>query len=321
MIRLSGITASGHVHLGNYLGAVRRWATQPGPDDLYFVADLHGMTIPYNPQRLRVLAREQLAVLVAAGVPASQVFVQSDLVREHTAMTWVLECVCTFGEARRMIQFKEKSRGQTSVRVSLLTYPVLMASDILLHGAGEVPVGADQSQHVELARALARRFNDRYGEVFVTPKAVLPPSAARIRDLSDPTRKMTKSAQNSAGVIFALDPPDLVRRKVFRAMTDTLDTVRYAPESQPGVSNLLEILAGCGGSSPADLADQISGYAELKDAVTDAVVETLRPVRERAKDLLGDSAELDRVRATGAERARERAEPRLSAALRLAGIG
>ena len=136
------------------------------------------------------------------------------------------------------------------MRVSLLTYPVLMASDILLQGAEEVPVGADQSQHVELARALGRRFNDRYGEVFVTPKAVLPPSAARIRDLSDPTRKMTKSAQDSAGVIFVLDPPDLVRRKLFRAVTDTLGTVRYAAESQPGVSNLLEILAGCNGSSP-----------------------------------------------------------------------
>src|SRR5882757_5929698 len=165
MTRLSGITPSGSTHLGNYLGAVRRWAAEGGPDDLYFVSDLHAMTVEHDPGRLRQSTNGLLAVLIAAGVPAESVFVQSDLIAEHMSLTWLLECTCTFGEAQRMIQFKEKALGRDSVRLSLLTYPVLMAADILLHGAAEVPVGEDQGQHVELARALARRFNSTYGEV------------------------------------------------------------------------------------------------------------------------------------------------------------
>jgi tryptophanyl-tRNA synthetase len=319
MTRLSGITPSGHVQLGNYLGAIRRWAV-PG-DDLYFISDLHAMTTTHNAARLRSLTREQLAVLIAAGVDPEHVFVQSDLIAEHASLTWVLECVCTFGEARRMTQFKEKSHGNESVRLSLVTYPVLMAADILLYGAKEVPVGEDQAQHVELARALARRFNGTYGDVFTVPELALPEAAARIRDLADPTRKMAKSNQDSAGVIFVLDPPDLVRRKVSRAVTDTLGTVTYAPATQPGVANLLEILATCTDTTPEKAAVDIDGYAMLKAQVADAVLAVLDPVRERAAALLADPAELDRIRAAGAARARERARPRLAAALRLAGLG
>jgi tryptophanyl-tRNA synthetase len=320
MTRISGITPSGHVQLGNYLGAVRWWAADGGPADLYFVGDLHAMTTQHNPARLRSLTRELFAVLLAAGIDADLVCVQSDLIAELASLTWVLECVCTFGEARRMTQFKDKSAGAESVRLSLLTYPVLMAADILLSGADEVPVGEDQSQHVQLARALARRFNGTYGDVFTVPEPVLPPSAARIRDLAHPTRKMAKSAHDSGGVVFLLDPPDLVRRKVSRAVTDSSGDVAYAPDTRPGVANLLEILAACTGTTPQQAAAGVSGYATLKERVTDAVIAELTPIRERTTALLADPAELDRVRKAGADRARQRARPRLAAALRLSGL-
>lgn len=320
MTRISAITPSGHVQLGNYLGAIREWAAHGGADDLYFVSDLHALTTPHNPRRLRAMTREQLAVVVAAGVDPDSVFVQSDLIREHTALTWLFECVCSYGEAARMVQFREKSEKQDTVRLGLLTYPVLMAADILLHGADEVPVGEDQTQHVELARTVARRFNASHGDVFVLPRAVVPKAGARVRDLTDPGRKMAKSTQNAPGVVFVRDSPDVIRRKVQRAVTDTLGEVRYEPADQPGVANLLEILAGCLGTNPYSAATGIDGYAALKAAVADAVVETLRPIRERADELLGDPAELDRVRAAGAKRAQERAEPRLRSALEVSGL-
>jgi tryptophanyl-tRNA synthetase len=321
MTRLSGITPSGHAQLGNYLGAIQRWARHTTGEDLYFVSDLHAMTSAHNPARLRALTRETLAILLGAGIPEELVFVQSDLLAEHASLTWILECVCTYGEARRMIQFKEKSKGQSGVRLSLLIYPVLMVADILLYGADQVPVGADQAQHVELARSLARRFNSQYGEVFAVPELQLPPTAARVRDLSDPTRKMAKSTQDSAGVIYVLDAPDLIRRKIGRAVTDNLATLAYDQENQPGVANLLEILAGCTGQRPEDLADGISDYANLKTLVADAVIEELRDTRKRALELIDDRAELDRIRARGAERARERGQSRLAAARRMAGFG
>ncbi|GAB3566876.1 tryptophan--tRNA ligase [Amycolatopsis endophytica] len=320
-MRLSGITPSGHPHLGNHLGAIRRWASDGGPGDLYFVSDLHAMTTTHNPGGLRARTSEMLAVLVAAGIPAEQVFVQSDLARELSALTWVLECTCSYGEAARMIQFKEKGSGQAGVRLSLLTYPVLMAADILLQGADEVPVGEDQNQHVELARALARRFNGAYGEVFTVPRPVLPPTGARVRDLADPARKMSKSARDAAGVVFVLDEPDLIRRKVRRAVTDAFTEVAYAPEERSGVANLLDILAGCRDARPADLATEFSSYGALKEAVADAVIETLRPIRERTAELLADPGELDRVRKAGAARAAERGEHRLNSAMRLIGAG
>jgi tryptophanyl-tRNA synthetase len=320
-MRLSGITPSGHTHLGNHLGALQRWVSDGGPDDLYFVSDLHAMTTTHNPGRLRARTSEMLAVLVASGIPAERVFVQSDLARELGALTWILECTCSYGEAARMIQFKEKGSGQPGVRLSLLTYPVLMAADILLQGAEEVPVGEDQNQHVELARALARRFNSTYGEVFTVPRAVLPLTGARVRDLADPARKMSKSARDAAGVVFVLDEPDLIRRKVRRAVTDGFTDVAYAPEERPGVANMLEILAGCRGGRPADLAGEFTSYGALKESVADAVIETLRPIRERTVELLADPGELARVRKEGAARAAERGEHRLSSAMRLIGAG
>ncbi|GHF46212.1 tryptophanyl-tRNA synthetase [Amycolatopsis bartoniae] len=320
-MRISGITPSGHPQLGNYLGAISRWAAEGGPSDLYFVSDLHGMTTTHNPAGLRSRTSEMLAVLIASGIAPERVFVQSDLARELGALTWILECTCSYGEAARMIQFKEKAGGRSGVRLSLLTYPVLMAADILLQGADEVPVGEDQQQHVELTRALARRFNSTYGEVFAVPEAVLPLTGARVRDLADPTRKMSKSARDAAGVVFVLDEPDLVRRKIRRAVTDAETVPAYDPERRPGVSNLLEILAACSGTTPREEAERHGSYGALKAAVAEAVVETLRPIRERTLELLADPAELEQVRKAGAARAADRGEHRLSSALRLIGAG
>jgi tryptophanyl-tRNA synthetase len=248
--------------------------------------------------------------------------VQSDLVRELGALTWLLECTCAYGEAARMTQFKEKAGkdGNSTARVGLFTYPVLMAADILLQGADEVPVGDDQAQHVELARALARRFNGTFGEVFVVPSAVTPPVAARVRDLADPSRKMDKSAHDAAGVVFVLDEPDLVRRKVKRAVTDSLDRLEYHPDEQPGLANLLEILAACTGKPPREIAAGFTSYGTLKDTVAEALIEELRPIRARTLDLLDHPTELDRIRAAGAVRATERGAHRLKSALRLAGV-
>jgi tryptophanyl-tRNA synthetase len=323
--RLSGVTPSGHMHIGNYLGAVRRWAAEGAAGDLYFVSDLHAMTTAYQPARLRALTREQLAVLLAAGIPAESVFVQSDIAGDLGALSWVLQCTCGLGEAYRMTQFKSKSTsegtGGSGVRLGLLSYPVLMAADILLPGVDEVPVGEDQLQHVELTRTLARRFNNAYGEVFVVPKAVTPPVAARVRDLAEPSRKMSKSTGDVAGVVYLLDPPDLVRRKVRRAKTDTLGRVEYRPDHQPGVANLLEILGACIGCPPRDAASGLTSYAELKETVAEAIVEQLRALRARVVELLADPGELDRIRAAGAANAANRGAHRLHSALRLAGIG
>jgi tryptophanyl-tRNA synthetase len=324
MTRLSGITPSGPVHVGNYLGAIRRWAREGDPGDLYFVSDLHAMTTPYHPQKLRGRTRELLAILIAAGIEPDTVFVQSDLLPQLGPLTWVLECACAFGEAARMTQFKEKSADKTHegtpVRVGLFTYPVLMAADILLQGADEIPVGDDQAQHVELARVLARRFNSTYGEAFTVPRAVTPPAAARVKDLANPDRKMDKSARESVGVLFVLDEPDLLRRKVKRAVTDSLGRLEYRPDEQQGLANLLEILGACLGKSPRELAAGFSSYGEVKEAAAEAVIEELRPVRKRTLELLSDPAELDRIRAVGGARATERGAHRLTTVLRLAGV-
>jgi tryptophanyl-tRNA synthetase len=267
------------------------------------VVDLHALTVTHDPAQVRALTLEAATLLLAAGVDpgTSLLYVQSH-VPEHTELHYLLECATGYGEAHRMIQFKEKSGAHT--RLSLLTYPVLMAADILLHDADEVPVGKDQSQHLELAREVAGRFNHRYGETFVLPRGVNPPVAARVMDLSDPTAKMGKTSASDAGVVGLLDPPEVVRRKVMRAVTDAGTQVRYEPADQPGVSNLLEILAACQRAAPASLV--FGSYGALKAAVADAVVETLRPVQERYTALAADPGYVRDVLAAGARRARSR---------------
>jgi tryptophanyl-tRNA synthetase len=306
--RVTGLTPTGSLHLGNLLGAIRPMVReQYRTDSVVFLVDLHALTVEHDPRRLRALTLEQATVLLAAGIDPDRVllYVQS-AVPQHTELHYLLECATGYGEAQRMIQFKEKASRQENVRLSLLTYPVLMAADILLHGAREVPVGDDQRQHLELTRDIAIRFNRRYGETFVVPVAVTPPVAARVMDLADPTAKMGKSAASDVGTIGLLDPPEVVRRKVMRAVTDSAGDVTYDRAGRPGVANLLNILAACTGEPPAALAGRFGGYGELKRATAEAVEAELRPLRLRYAELTGDPGYVRSVLADGAERARER---------------
>ncbi|WP_046504543.1 tryptophan--tRNA ligase [Streptomyces odonnellii] len=323
----SGIKPTGHLTLGNYLGAVRRWAEvdQYGTEALFCVVDLHALTVEHDPARVRRLSRQAAGLLLAAGLDPAlcTVFVQSH-VDEHTRLSYLLECTATDGELRRMIQYKEKSaRAKASgdgVRFSLLSYPVLMAADILAYRADEVPVGDDQAQHVELTRDLAVRFNQRYGHTFTVPRATRPPVAARVMDLQDPLSKMGKSHEAGAGIVYLLDDADVVRKKIMRAVTDSGREVEYDRENRPGVANLLEILAACGNGNPDELAGAYGSYGALKKDTAEAVVELLRPLRKRYAALAADPGYVDGVLREGAERARGMARPVVDAAYRAMGL-
>lgn len=301
---------SDSLHLGNYLGALRQWvALQDTHEPLYCVVDLHAITVEQDPARLRERTRRTAAQYLAAGVDPdrSALFVQSH-VPEHAQLAWVLGCLTGFGEASRMTQFKDKSvrAGAEAATVGLFTYPVLMAADILLYDADQVPVGADQRQHLELTRDLAQRVNSRYGRTLVVPEAYIPPEVAKITDLQEPTAKMSKSAASLAGVVDLLDPPNVVAKKIRSAVTDTGREVRYDPEAKPGVSNLLAIHSALSGASIPELEERFAGrgYGDLKKELAEVVVDALAPMRERTLALLDDAAELDALLARGAERAR-----------------
>ncbi|MFF7214338.1 tryptophan--tRNA ligase [Streptomyces sp. NPDC008238] len=323
----SGIKPTGHLTLGNYLGAVRQWAAvdQHRAESLFCVVDLHAITVEHDPARVRRLSRQAATLLLAAGLDprVCTLFVQSH-VDEHTRLAYLLECTATDGEMRRMVQYKEKAakeRGRGGgVRLSLLTYPVLMAADILAYGADEVPVGDDQAQHVELTRDLAVRFNHRYGHVFTVPRAVLPQVAARVMNLQDPGSKMGKSQDTGPGIVYLLDEPEVVRRKVLRAVTDSGQDVVHDPQERPGVANLLEVLSACTGRPPGDLAAGYDSYGALKKDTAEAVVEELRPLRERHAGLVADPGYVDGVLREGAERARALARPTVDAAYRAVGL-
>lgn len=308
----SAFKPTGHLTLGNLLGAILPAVRlQDEADCVYAVADLHALTIKHDPERLRARTREAATLLLASGLDRSLVYIQSQ-VPAHTELAYLLESTAYFGEMRRMIQFKEKSANQEEVRLSLLTYPALMAADILLHRVDLVPVGEDQRQHVELTRDLALRFNRLYGETFTVPEAAHPPIAARVMDLTVPTSKMGKSDGSAAGTIYLLDPPADIRRKVMRAVTDSDDEVRYDPQGKPGVSNLLTLLAVCSGQPIESLAYE--GYGALKRDTAEAVVETLRPIQERHTELSADPAELSRLLDAGAAQAVERTAGLVAAA-------
>lgn len=319
---LSGVTPSGSLTVGNYLGALRRFVEgQSTRSGYFFVADLHAMTTAHDPERLRELTVETAALFFAAGLDPQQstVFVQSQ-VPAHVELGYLLECTAHVGELGRMIQFKEKG-GRPGTRASLFTYPCLMAADILLYDTESVPVGGDQDQHVELCRDLAVRFNRSYGDTFVVPRLERAALAARVADLADPTVKMSKSADpRAAGVIRMLDPPDVITRKVSRAVTDSGSAVRYDPERRPGVSNLLDIVAVITDQRPEVLASGLSSYGELKRTCAAAVVETLTPIQRRYAELMTEPGELDRVLAAGARKAREQAEPVLVRAKQAMGL-
>ncbi|MGW4599075.1 tryptophan--tRNA ligase [Streptomyces sp. NPDC004457] len=323
----SGIQPTGHLTLGNYLGAMRRWAEvdQHRADSLFCVVDLHALTMEHDPARVRRLSRQTATLLLAAGLDPEvcTVFLQSH-VDEHTRLSYLLECVATDGEMRRMIQYKEKAAKERdrggSVRLSLLTYPVLMAADILAYGTDEVPVGEDQAQHVELTRDLAVRFNQRYGQAFVVPRATIPRVAARVMNLQDPTRKMGKSDDSGVEVVYLLDEPDAVRKKVLRAVTDSGRDVVYDRAERPGLANLLDVLAACTGGNPESLADVYDSYGSLKKDTAEAVVEVLRPVQARHRELCADPAYVEGVLRDGAERARALARPTVDRAYRAIGL-
>ncbi|MET8565282.1 tryptophan--tRNA ligase [Streptomyces flaveolus] len=323
----SGVQPTGHLTLGNYLGAMRRWAEvdQHRAESLFCVVDLHALTMDHDPARVRRLSRQTATLLLAAGLDPEvcTVFLQSH-VDEHTRLSYLLECVATDGEMRRMIQYKEKAAKERerggSVRLSLLTYPVLMAADILAYGTDEVPVGEDQAQHVELTRDLAVRFNQRYGQAFVVPRATLPQVAARVMNLQDPTRKMGKSDDSGAGVVYLLDEPDVVRKKVLRAVTDSGRDVVYDRAERPGLANLLDVLAACTGGNPESLADVYDSYGSLKKDTAEAVVEVLRPVQARHRELCADPAYVEGVLRDGAEKARALARPTVDTAYRAIGL-
>ncbi|MEW2412741.1 tryptophan--tRNA ligase [Streptomyces sp. NPDC046866] len=324
----SGITPSGHLTLGNYLGALRQWvAAEHAPgDSLFCVVDLHALTVEHDPARVRRLSRQAATLFLAAGLDPRKctLFVQSH-VAEHTRLSYLLECTATDGELRRMIQYREKAAKAEAagrgVRLSLLTYPVLMAADILAHAADEVPVGEDQRQHVELARDLAVRFNQRYGHTFTVPQVTLPAVGARVMDLQEPTSKMGKSSENGAGIVYLLDEPAVITRKVMRAVTDSGDGgVVYDRAARPGVANLLDILAACTGGEPEKLADGYAQYGPLKRDVAEAVVELLRPLQERHAELAADPGEVERVLREGAGRARAVARPVVDRAYEAIGL-
>ncbi|HEY3942235.1 MAG TPA: tryptophan--tRNA ligase [Acidimicrobiales bacterium] len=308
MIRvLSGVQPSGEFHLGNYFGALRNWERlQREHDAFYCLVDLHALTLDIAPEVLRARTLDAAVGLLAAGLDPSvcTVFVQSQ-VPEHTRLAWLLECTATMGELRRMTQFKDKGAGQEGVRVGLFTYPTLMAADILLYDADQVPVGDDQRQHLELARVVATRFNHRYGEIFTVPTGAIPEVGARVMDLAHPERKMSKSVDSPLGTIGMFDDPAEVDRKVRRAVTDTENEVRYDPTAKPGVSNLLELLGAATGRRPAELAGGYTRYGDLKRDVAEALIEALRPVRARRDALLEDPGAVRTVLARGAERAHE----------------
>lgn len=319
---VSGITPSGALTLGNHLGALRRFVRrQHATDGFYFVADLHALTTPHDPAAHRDLTRSTAALFFAAGLdPAvSTVFVQSQ-VSEHMQLSFLLECTAHVGELNRMIQFKEKG-GRPGTRASLYTYPCLMAADILLYGSTRVPVGGDQSQHVELARDLAVRFNGLYGPTFVVPELEPAALAAKVLDLQDPTRKMSKSEPPEAGgVVRLVDSPDVIRKKFRRAVTDSDARVQYDMEAKPGVSNLIDIVAVLTDRSVDDVVGEFTSYGALKDAAAEATIAELAPIRRRHDELLNDPAELDRMLARGADRAREVARPVLESAYGAMGV-
>ncbi|MDT8305026.1 MAG: tryptophan--tRNA ligase [Anaerolineae bacterium] len=324
----SGIQPTGNIHIGNYLGAVRQWVARQDEKVNYFcIVDLHSLTVPQDPEELRYQTRSLAAILMAAGLDPerSTIFIQSH-VTAHAEVCWLLNCITPVGWLQRMTQFKDKSAKQESVLTGLLDYPVLMAGDILLYDAHEVPVGEDQKQHVELARDIAQRYNSLYEEeFFVVPEPVIPEVGARVMGLDDPTVKMSKSLAHVRGhAVRLLDEPDEIRRSFKRAVTDSGREIIFSDDPEKaGINNLLTIYKAITSKSEAEvLADfaNVRGYGDLKVRVGEVVVETLAPVRERYDALMADPSELDRLLAKGAAQARAVATPKLDAMKEMMGL-
>jgi tryptophanyl-tRNA synthetase len=298
----SGIQPTGAKHFGNYSGGFRQYAaTQDLGDAFFCIVDLHSLTTPQEPEGVREATLDLAAMLLATGLDPdrSTIFIQSQ-VPAHTECAWILGCIATYGELRRMTQFKEKGEGSAG----LFTYPVLMAADILLYHTDKVPIGDDQRQHLELTRNIAERFNSRYGETFKLPEGIYPEVGARVMDLQEPERKMSTTGGTSQGTIGLLDPPDTVRRKVRSAVTDSGSDVRRA-DDKPGITNLIDIMAVATGSTPEEIESRYdgSGYGKFKEEVAEAVVSVLDPIRLRYGELRGNPDELRGILARGAGKA------------------
>jgi tryptophanyl-tRNA synthetase len=321
----SGIQPTGRKHLGNYIGAIEQYVEgQRRGEAIYCIVDLHAVSVPYEPDRLRESVYDTTAMLLAAGLVPDRciLFRQSD-VREHTELCWLLSAVTAHGDLNRMHQFKEKSARQRElVSAALFLYPVLQAADVLAYRAHEVPVGEDQRQHIELMREIARRFNERFGATLVEPEHRIPDVGARIMDLQDPGTKMTTTGGTEAGTVYVLDEPDAVRKKVMSAVTDSGSEVVRRPD-KPGIGNLIEVLAAVRGTEPEQVEHEFagSGYGDFKRAVADAVVEYLAPTRERYAEIRHDVSALDEALAAGAGKAREIASGTLAEVREAMGIG
>jgi tryptophanyl-tRNA synthetase len=321
---LSCIQPTGDVHLGNYLGALRNWVSGQHENDVFHgIVDLHALTVTEAPDIVGPTTLRLAAMLFAVGLDpeAATVFVQSHVV-EHSQLAWMMECTVSFGELSRMTQFKDKAakREADFVSAGLFTYPALQAADILLYDTEEVPVGEDQRQHIEITRDIAIRFNHRFGDTFVIPKAVTPKAGARVMDLQDPASKMSKSTDGDAGLIYLLDEPASIAKKFKRAVTDSDNEVRYDRAAKPGVSNLLDILAACTGEDAETLAGRYGQYGPLKSDAGDAVIALLTPIQQRYHDLMADRGQLESLLRQGAARAREVASATLARAERAVGL-
>ena len=306
------------LHLGNYAGALMQWRDMQSTHDAVFcVVDLHAITVPQDPAKLRENTRRTAAQYIAAGIDPdhSTLFVQSH-VPAHAQLAWVFNTITGFGEASRMTQFKDKSakQGADSASVGLFTYPILQAADILLYDATIVPVGEDQRQHIELTRDIAARFNSRFGDTLIVPDVRILKESAKVFDLQNPNSKMSKSGESPQGIVWLLDEPTVVAKKIKSAVTDTDRDIRFDPAGKAGVSNLLGILSLLGGTPIGRLEEEFAGkgYGDLKGAVADAVVAEFEPIRARTLELLSDPAELDRMLAVNAERANHIAEATLT---------
>jgi tryptophanyl-tRNA synthetase len=325
-IIFSGIQPTGRKHLGNYIGAIRRFVEgqDRGDPAIFCIVDLHAISVAYDPAELRERLYDTTAILLAAGLDPDRciLFRQSD-VREHSELTWLLSSVTSHGDLNRMHQFKDKSAKQRElVSAALFYYPVLMAADVLAYRATEVPVGDDQRQHVELMREIARRFNERFGETLVVPEVRIPELGARIMDLQEPERKMSTTGGTEQGTVLVLDEPEAIRRKVGSAVTDSgREIVRR--DDKPGITNLIDILAAVRGQGPAEIEKEFEplGYGAFKDTVGEEVVKFLAPVRERFQELRADEGELERILAAGAEKARAIAAPTVAAVRDRMGFG
>ena len=311
----SGIRASGAKTLGNYSGGFRQYAaTQERGKAFFCIVDLHAITITHDPAALREGTLDIAAMLFATGLDPdrSTVFVQSH-VTAHAEAAWLLSSVTSYGQLGRMTQFKEKSEEEDFISAALFTYPALMAGDILLYRTDIVPIGEDQRQHLELTRDVAQRFNARYGETFVVPEGVFPDTGGRVMNLQEPDVKMSKSRGAESGTVLMLDSPEVVRKKVKTAVTDSGTDVRYDPEEKPGISNLIELMTVVTGESIPDVEARYdgTGYGRFKEEVGDAIVELLRPIQQRYREVRSDTAELERLLAIGANKARAEAAPTL----------